>query len=288
VLGRAGVIGSMIGVKVRRGRALKRPTMTFLVREKVAVGDLAPEDRIPSRLVMEDGEEIETDVIVWPDMAHHGLEAARILTDTKRQGALTGFGRSQFGVFGVTCAHCLAGQDDNVATPTLIKMYGANPPGYLPAGRSLTGAFSPGGGTPGNFGYLDCGLFTLTDDVLAARAENAVDVGVVDDLNEVLGQVLQGESPLNAPNWTGGGTRTATVLGVNAAAIDEYCDIVLQADDPGLFHGDSGLLWRTADGRAAAIHARGELAPSLQGSHLISGMSASRAAAMLQVTLLVG
>ncbi|MBK7617587.1 MAG: hypothetical protein IPJ08_25120 [Burkholderiales bacterium] len=78
------------------------------------------------------------------------------------------------------------------------------------------------------------------------------------------------------------------VVGVEAVAMGERCDVVLNVDPPGTFRGDSGILWITQDGRAAALHARGEVMAGVHGSRLTSAMSANRVGDSLGVQLLLG
>lgn len=64
--------------------------------------------------------------------------------------------------------------------------------------------------------------------------------------------------------------------------------MVLQVQAPGTFHGDSGMLWLTQSGQAAAIHARGQAMPGLTGSPITTAMSAARAAGVLGVNVAAG
>jgi hypothetical protein len=154
-------------------------------------------------------------------------------------------------------------------------------------GESLFLPFSPGPGLPGNFGYMDCGLFGLNDAGLAARAEAARPLPAVPDVRALVGQFLYGLSPLNAPGQSGP-QRVAKVIGAECVALEERSDLVLQVESPGTFHGDSGMLWLTQDGQAAAIHARGQEMAGMNGSPQTTAMSAARASKALGVSLLLG
>ncbi|GCF84020.1 hypothetical protein GSbR_06200 [Geobacter sp. SVR] len=112
-------------------------------------------------------------------------------------------------------------------------------------------------------------------------------IDLVEDIHVLVGHRLKGISALNAPNanWQ---VREAQVLGVEAEALGERCDVVLSVLPPGTFRGDSGMLWLTQEGQAAAIHARGEVMPGIQGSSLTTAMSAKRAAMALGVQLSIG
>ncbi|MEJ8816203.1 hypothetical protein WKW77_34500 [Variovorax ureilyticus] len=283
---RADILGSMLGVKVRDGRATDQVGITYFVREKVPKAELSPRKRIPMSLRVGD-QVVKTDVIAWPRMAEQALQAApTIVSDGRTQGTLSCFALSSRTLFGITCAHCLEGMDQNPATPTPVVYYGAGNT-WLPTGQSIYLAYSPGTAMSGDFGYLDCGLFELRDAVLAARARASKVIRVVVDLHSLVNQDVFGFSPLE-PTGSSSPVRKARVLGVEAVAMGERCDVVLNVDPPGTFKGDSGILWITQDGRAAALHARGEIMAGMQGSRMTSAMSARRVSESLGSQLLVG
>lgn len=283
---KADVIGSMVGLKYQAGMLTSRLGITYFVREKIPITELSARQRVPIKLRV-GGNVVTTDVVAWPRMAEQAMPQGTILFDGQLQGTLSCFGFSEAGVFGISCAHCLTGVDGNPATPTTVEAY-ANPPGqFLPVGQSLYLAYSPGAGVDGNFGYLDCGLFDLRDRILATRAKFGQALMVVDDIHSLVGSRLQGVSALNAPG-SSGRQREAQVVGVEAVALGERCDVVLNVDPPGTFRGDSGILWLTAEGRAAAVHCRGEVMAGLQGSRLTTAMSAMRISGALGVRLVLG
>lgn len=285
-----GIVGSMVGIKIRAGKVTNQLSLSFFVREKVDKEDLHPKERIPSRLRL-GKTNFATDVLVWPRMVEQstapGLPPASIISDGRTQGVLTCFGQSEFGRFGVSCAHCLLGVDGNPATPSSVSLYDQINRQLVPVGESLFLPFSPGPGVSGNFGYMDCGLFDINDADVAARAAAAKPLSVVTDIRTLVGQNLFGLSPLNAPGQTGP-QRVAKVIGAESTALGERSDLVLQVDSPGTFHGDSGMLWVTQAGQAAAIHARGEEMVGMSGSRLTTAMSAARASKALGVDLLLG
>ncbi len=282
----AGVIGSMIGVKLRAGLPTGQVGITYFVHEKLPISKLSPRQRVPARLRIGD-DIVTTDVEAWPRMTEQMLPRGTILFDGRLQGTLSCFAMSKAGVFGVSCAHCLTGVDGNPATPTAVEAY-ANPPGqFLPVGESVYLAYSPGMGVPGNFGYLDCGLFNLRDKKLASRAYAGRMLDVVSNIYELIGCRVSGISALNAPH-ADGPQREAQVVGVEAQALGERCDVVLHVQPPGTFKGDSGMLWLTDDGRAAAIHARGQIMDGMQGSRRTTAMSTRRVIIALGVQLTLG
>lgn len=283
---RADIIGSMLAVKVKAGHATGNVGLTYFVREKVDKSDLSPRKRVPSTLRVRE-HVVQTDVIAWPRMQEQATQIApTILSDGRTQGTISCFALVDGARFGITCAHCLVGADQNPATPTSVSYYGIGKQ-WLSTGQSVYLAYSPGGAMPGNFGYLDCGLFELRDAVLAARAKTSKPISAVSDLHGLVNQQVFGFSPLK-PEGATSPLRRAIVLGVEAVAMGERCDVVLDVDVPGTFNGDSGLLWLTQDGRAAALHARGEVMAGMQGSRLTSAMAAKRVSDSLGAQLLLG
>jgi hypothetical protein len=283
---RADIVGSMIGMKVRDEEVTPKLGITYFVKEKIADRKLSSKKRIPKRITI-DGQHISTDVLVWPRMVEQGLETAAIVFDGKVQGSLSCFGRSAFGAFGVSCAHCLVGADGNPTTSTDVSMYSVEDGRFLQAGQSSFAAYAPGLGIAGNFGYLDCGLFAIEDAVLQGRAASATPLSIVEDAHLLINQRLIGQSALRAPD-SPDPNRSAVLLGIDQNAMGERCDLVLRVDPPGTFQGDSGMMWFTSDMRAVALHARGEVMPPMTGSRLVSAMSAARAAQALGVTFCRG
>jgi len=280
------IIGSMLGVKLRGGQPTGQLVLTYFVREKVSKSEVSPKKRIPVSLKA--GTEIvSTDVIEWPKMVEHALPPSSIISDGQLQGTLSCFAASQFGRFGVSCAHCLVGTDDNPATPTSVGVWMPQQSRYDPAGQSVYLSYSPGTGIKGNYGYLDCGLFDLRHPILFARAAGGTPVQVVTDIRTLLHRPLFGMSALRAPDVPEQ-QRQALVIGVEAQVLGERSDLVLDVQRPGTFRGDSGMLWVTAGGRAAALHARGEVKPPMQGSLLTTAMSAQRVCSSLDVQLVIG
>ena len=283
---RPNLVGSMIGLKYRRGVRSKSVGLTLFVTEKIPETELSPRHRIPKSIKTTAGT-LNTDVVVWRPMVEQGLEQATLMYDGSRQGTLTCFGLRSDNGFGVSCAHCIAGDDRNPATPTIVEMWDAQNRQWLKAGKSLYAPYSPGPGEPGNFGYVDCGLFSLRDDDLTTRARNARRLRTVKNLYELLDQRLTGRSSLD-PEGVNDPNRRARVIGVEMEALDGNSDVVLEVEYPGTFKGDSGMLWLTSVGKAAAIHARGEETQEGRGSSLVTAMSAARAADYLQVDLAYG
>lgn len=281
---RAMVLGSMLGVKLRAGTPTNVLSISYIVEKKLPRSKLSPRQRIPTRLRTDRGY-IPTDVVEWPAMVEQSAVAPTILTDGATHGTLSCFAATPFGLYGVSCAHCLVGPDRNPATPANIAHFDQARGTWTVAGDSFYLAYSPGSGVTGNYGYWDVGLFSLDDAGLARRAASALPVRCVANALSLLGQRVFAVSTLTVPG-SPAAARSATVIGVECDALQELCDVVLQVDPPGTFVGDSGMAWMTGDRRLAVIHARGEISPS--GSRLTTGMLAIRAAKLMNLELRVG
>lgn len=284
VCSREHVIGSMIALKQVGGTIMERVGLTFLVSEKIPADELRPRDRVPKSLSVA-GRRIPTDVLAWPRMVEQALPPSYILSDGRMQGTLSCFARTALDVYGLTCAHCQLGTDGNPTTPTPVAVYVHEAGRFFPLGESVISIFAPGSGRSADFGYADCGLFTISGP-MRERAGRAAPLQTVADTRTLLGKVLQGYSMLDPGHATP--IRQAKVIGIDKQALDERADIVLDVAAPGTFRGDSGMLWLTASSRAAAIHCRGELMPAGVGSRLTTAMSARRAQEMLRVELAWG
>jgi hypothetical protein len=275
----------MVGLKMKRGLLTKQISLSYFVREKIPVEHLGPRERVPRRMTIR-GRTIATDVLVWPRMLPQAAPAT-ILFDGRGQGTLSCFAANDTRFFGVSCAHCMVGTDANSTTPTPMEFWDSAANDFLPVGDSIIAISSPGTGAPGSFGYLDCGLFDLGDSALEDRASAGVALAVVSDIHALMGMRLTGQSALKV-NGSVDPTRTALVTGLELDALGERADVVLTVDSPGTIRGDSGMMWMTDDGRAAAIHAQGELLPNDQGSLVTTAMSAARAASALQIQFVLG
>lgn len=279
--GRGTFLGTMVGVKQTAGTSTLATSLTVLVSEKIPDKDLSRRERVPQSVKTAAGP-VVTDVLVWPEFEEQGVES--IIYDGRTQGTLSCFARSSLGIFGASCGHCLVGTDRNGATPTPVIMYKPGSSAYA-AGQSLYVAMSPG--ASGSFGYVDCGLFTLRDPSLIARAAAAKTAAIVSNLPSLLHKEVFAISSISALGWPPNDPlRRAQVIGTYADAIGERADIVLQAAFPGTFQGNSGMLWRTQDGRLVGLHCRGERIPN-GGSALITAMAAFRLPKILGVTLLI-
>lgn len=285
---RSDILGSMVGVKVRRGKALPSIGITFFVREKVDNKELTPKQRIP-KLLQVGEHQIPTDVMVWRQTERHALKDTRLLMDENTQGTMTAFAQATAGLFGMTAGHCLLGPDLNPSTPIVVSMDATPSPDiWTKVGTSAMVLFIHGGQLLlGGKGYVDCGLFTLADATLQARALKSKMLGIA-PWTALPGQTLFGVSTVKATPLDNM-QRRAKVLGIQAYALDDFCDVVLDAEAPGMRGGDSGMLWFTQQLQAAAIHCHGEKrGPGQPGSVRITAMSAERAAAALDIKFRAG
>lgn len=285
---RADILGSMVGVKVRNGKVLPSVGITFFVREKVDNKDLAPKERIP-KLLQVGEKKVATDVMVWRQTDRHALKDTRILMDQNTQGTMTAFAQAKAGLFGMTAGHCLLGPDLNPSTPIVVSMDATPSPDiWTQVGTSAMVLFIHGGQLLlGGKGYVDCGLFTLAEATMQGRATKSKMLGIA-PWTALPGQTLFGVSTVKATPQDNL-QRRAKVLGIQAYALDDFCDVVLDADAPGMRGGDSGMLWFTQKLQAAAIHCHGEkLQPGQPGSLRITAMSAERAAAALDIKFRAG
>ena len=279
----AGILGSMIGLKMSAGALTKEIGLTCFVRKKLPVSRLRAGERVPRRVRL-GADYIRTDVLEWPLMADQSSDRPEIISDQRTQGTFSCYGESPIGLFGVSCAHCLVGTDRNPATPTQIDRFDRSRMTWGQVGSSVYLAYSPGLGTRGNFGYLDCGLFDLHDMHPSSIPRSFTPARLVDSLDSLIGTTLIGISALS-PSGFPSPERVGYVHGVEASCMDELSDVILRVESPGTFRGDSGMLWLTEDGRLAAIHARGEVVPG--GSRVVTAMHAKRAARALGVRFLL-
>jgi hypothetical protein len=154
-------------------------------------------------------------------------------------------GRDDAEPYGMTCAHCMAGDGNGAATP--MSLWDDSQQDWLPVGTSGPMVDLPGLGQPNDFGFSDWGLFPLSDSEIASQARG--------------GQPLMvGATPigLKVVARSSHGVLTGRVAHGPVQIEDTLADLLIAVDGEGTFGGDSGLLWRSAaSGRGVAIHAAG-------------------------------
>lgn len=141
---------------------------------------------------------------------------------------------------------------------------------YVPVGNSAFGVDLPGLGQPGAFGFSDWGLVDLADPVLADRARLAPELTCRPPLRTARVHAQSAHGPL-----------TGWVEHVEAEIWGALVDVVILVNGSGTLKGDSGMLWRDAQGRGLAMHAQGLEGPGY--SRYSFCMAAARVAAQLQL-----
>ena len=83
----------------------------------------------------------------------------------------------------------------------------------------------------GGRGYVDCGLFTLGEATLQSRAQNSKRLSIAPWIS-LPGQTLYSVSTVLASPQDNH-QRQTKVIDIQAYALDDYCDVVLDAQAPG-------------------------------------------------------
>lgn len=270
------VVGTMIGLKRQAGELCDELAYTVFVSQKVDKEDLAKADRLPES-IMVGGKAVLTDVVqIGPLIRHAGRFPPNLGSwDGVQTGTISCFGRSAKGAFFVTCAHCIAGADRNPATPAPVALWSNTVNTYVPVGQSVLAVSGWGSGAPGDFGFSDAALVTCQDQELLQRAQTAPALRTLSlpKLGELVGGV------------SGAGRRNGRVQGVEKILQTTYTDVVIDVSAPGVFVGDSGMLWVGTDGSAVAIHSLSPQVAPGHGSPTSAAMSAGRVARLLKVQL---
>ena len=154
---RCDIVGSTIGVKISCGVRRRQLCLTYLVREKIPTKDLSPRDRIPGYVLI-GADRVPTDVMVWPRMKLQTLRDGLFIRNGRSQSTLTAFAQSPDELWGLSCGHCLLGEDGKPFTHTQISMRDRDSRLFVPAGETGIVLFANGGRRiAGSTGFLDCG-----------------------------------------------------------------------------------------------------------------------------------
>ncbi|MEO6280429.1 hypothetical protein [Roseateles sp.] len=272
------VIGSMIGLKSCNGQLTDQVSLVVFVSQKLPEAALPAEQVIPKRVEI-DGVTVQLDVLPYGGMTFQAtgpFPAGSLTTyDGTEYGTMTAFARTQFDVYGLTCAHAIEGLDRNAYSPSDVAIWSPPLKRAILVGRSAIALAGGGAGVPGAFGFSDAALFTLAEASLRKRA------------------LAGGQIPVAAPKFgesvygtATSGAKVGQVVGIEQRVGPELADLVVQVAHPGTFRGDSGMLWRNAQGQAIGIHAKGDGNGPGVGSGLTAAMSAYRAAAGLQIAFI--
>lgn len=271
------VLGTGLGIKRQNGIAILRTAIVVFVGSKVSNDSLLPKNRVP-QFVFCDGRRIPTDVVEIGRVRLEFGGAPYALTDSETNGTLSAFaeGDNQE-LHGVSCAHCLIGEDGDPYVPSTIKVWDTTRQRFADAGRSGYVVDSPGFGLPTNYGFSDIGLFHLEHPVLVQRASKAPILPILANPRRgmrVIGQTLTA-------------TLTGTIDAIEATVDNLDADIVVRVGGPGTRPGFSGMLWRTESGQAVGVHAWGAAFDDQEdsGSRFSLSMAARRIEYQLQVRL---
>lgn len=276
-MGLPNVVGTGLGIKRRNGVAVERTAIVVFVASKMSKDSLPPKTRVPQFILCEE-RRIPTDVVEIRRVRLEFGGAPYALTDSETNGTLSAFAQGDDQVFhGVSCAHCLTGEDGDPYASSVIKVWDTTRERFADAGRSGYVVDSPGFGLPANYGFSDIGLFQLEHPALVQRASNAPILPVLTNPRRgmrVFGQTLTA-------------TLTGTIDAVEATVDNLDIDIVIRVEGPGTRRGFSGMLWRTESGQAVGVHTWGADFDNQEdsGSRFSLAMAARRVEHQLQVRL---
>jgi len=275
-----GVSGSMIGVREKAGVHIDELTYTVVVSEKKPLHALPKEEVLPARVKL-DGRWIYTDVMSDSRLQYQSgvfPESLGTRSEPSKKGTVSCFGVATHGTYLVTCAHCVGGKDNDPHTPDVIALWSDAASRYLPVGKSIYAVKGTGTGVKPDFGFSDAAIFSFDHAELVERARASA----------VL-EVSTGSKPYERVSGrSAAGLRLGRIIAVDAYFAGTYADLMIRADAPGTFAGDSGMLWFDAHGKAVGIHAIGRKVPPGVGSDLSLCMSARRLMTALGVTLRAG
>jgi hypothetical protein len=270
------VLGTGFGVKRCDGEIIDPHAFVVFVSRKVGAKRLLRSTRLPKSVVC-GGRRVVTDVVQIENIRREFGDAPYGIADDATRGTLSAFARNEDGsLYGVSCAHCLAGADGNPHTTTAIDVWDSVKEEYVLAGQSVFAVAAPGYGLPGNFGFSDAGLFTLEHPQLTERARTAVPLSILDRPSRATTVVAHAYGA----DFTGELDALDVIIG------DFRADALIYTVGAGTFPGNSGMMWRSKSGQAVAIHAYGANFGKTRGSRYSLAMSARRAAYQLQTQLL--
>lgn len=268
---RAGVLGTGLGLKTTGGVTTDEPVVVVIVRAKKADSRLADEDRVPRTLRIA-GRTVQTDVIQIRSLKK---QSGHYCWDGASQGIVSAFARSGQTIFGVTCAHCMVGSDQDDLSAVPMAMYNSARRRYERIGESSYSILAAGSGIPSDFGFLDAGLFTLSPQ----QAKRVLPIPRVLKRAELtMGMQVRGT--------TGHGDLVGSLDLTETEYGGVLVDALIRIDGPGTYGGDSGMMWTNDKGEAVGVHAMGsELRPNA-GSRYSAAMFATRVGRYLGVDLL--
>lgn len=257
------VVGTGIGFRFSDGVMTRQPAILAFVSKKQRIDDLPQDARVP-RTIVNRGFELPVDVIeIERPVRQVSGPPFFCLDDGANQGTVTALARikGQGSGYAMSCAHCVEGADANLTTPCPMSLWDQPSAGWALAGTYSPPlyAFNGGNGMPGDYGFTDWALFSVSDPGTAQRALN----------NNPLVSASPQVGTNVSGNAAGGRIPSGTISAVEVSVYGWRADVLIMQPGAPTVAGDSGLLWRDQYGRAVAIHAA-------LSSNFSLGMSARR------------
>lgn len=277
LIGKPHVLGTMLGLKEAAGETTAQLSLVVFVSEKVDTASLGKQQKIPATLSA-GGKAFVTDVQRYTSLmlqADPFPAGALTTNDGTEYGTMTSFARTKTEIYGLTCAHAIEGTDNNPYSQSPVAVWSPALKKFIMVGSSAMALAGGGAGVPGAFGFSDAALFTIVDPNLRKRAIQGTQIPVA---AAKFGERVYGSAT--------SGAKTGTVVGIEKQVGNELADLVIDVDFPGTLRGDSGMLWRNANGHAIGIHAKGDGGAPGSGSKRTAAMGVGRAVSGLQIALI--
>lgn len=268
------VTGTAIGEKLTDGAPTGERGLVVFVDRKLPKTQL--DGALVPKRVRLGNMSVLTDIVELPGLAPQFGPAPYYCSDGFAPGIVSSISRSFGEIVAVTCAHCIKGPDLDPFSSDPMKIWHPASKRYIDVGVSDYAVYGRGRGVPGDFGFLDAGMFTVEDIAIRAQANAAPALSVWDNVRT------------NTRVWmeTGHGIVHGMVHAIEAVFPNAFADVSIRLTEGGTFKGDSGGLWRTESGLAVAIHTMGsDLGPNAP-SDLSVGMFAHRVRELLGVEFL--
>jgi hypothetical protein len=280
------VVGTGFGIKERGNEKTNELCLIIFVRRKRAKHKLSKRDIIPSKVIRH-GRELRTDVIEIRGLEKQGRFG---IQDGTHAGTLGCFGRNAQGLFGVSCAHCIGGPDNDTSTPNDIVVEYPQAEDFLLLGKSGRAADIPGTGIFPRYGVLDSGLVSVSDTTVARYAAGRPELSIVSfsptmSQDQIKNALLY--SPLSGYGAKSG-IHSAIIAGVFVEVFGQFFDLMITgpSNEPLTERGDSGLVWLNPFGRAVGFHMQGDITPDGGPSTRAFAVFAFRVAEEFGLTLL--
>lgn len=279
-----GVVGTCLGLKERDGEKTNKVCLTVFVRKKHPKDKLPEKGIIPSKVVRH-GKEWQTDVIEIRGLEKQGRFG---IQDGVHAGTLGCFGRDAQAVFGVSCAHCIGGPDNDPFKPNDIVVEYPDAGNFTLLGQSDNAVDFPGTGISPDYGAIDSGLIRVSDSTIESYATGQPGLPVL-RFQPTMTQDQIANSLRFTPvtGWGAkSGLHNAIVAGVFCQVFDQFFDLMITdpSNGPLTERGDSGLVWLDPFGRAVGFHMQGDVNPTGGPSTRAFGVFAFRIADQFGIT----